>query len=89
MPALYPRNARQLVLVGGACKKKAILEKKLDHPSGTLGCPIDELGCFWGFRYVLAGGRAVVWLCGAKRGLKKHFQRGPTAEGAADLKKAP
>ena len=75
--------------MGVHVKKMAILEKKLDHPSGTLGCPIDELGCFLGFRYVLAGRRAVVWLCGAKRGLKKHFQRGPTAEGAADLKKAP
>ena len=67
----------------------AILEKKLDRPSGTLGCPIDELARMLGIWYVLGGGRAVVWLRGAKRGLKKHFQRGPTAEGAADLKKAP
>ena len=35
---------QQLVLVGGACKKMAILGKKLDRPNGTLGCPIDELG---------------------------------------------
>ena len=67
----------------------AILEKKLDRPCGTLGCPIDEFGCVLGVQYVLAGGRAVVWLRGAKRGLKKHFQRGPTAEGAADLKVSP
>ena len=64
----------------------AILEKKLDRPSGTLGCPIDELARMLGFRYVLACGRAVMWAPQGQKGLKKHFQRGPRAKGAENLK---
>ena len=72
--------------MGVHVKKMAILEKKLDCPSGALGCPIDELARMLGFRYVLACGRAVMWAPQGQKGLKKHFQRGPRAKGAENLK---
>ena len=37
-----------LVPVGGAAKATVGLEKKLDRPSGTLGCLIDELARLFG-----------------------------------------
>jgi hypothetical protein len=72
--------------LGVHVKKMAILGKKLDRPSGALGCPIDELARMLGFRYVLACGRAVMWAQQGQKGLKKHFQRGPRAKGAENLK---
>ena len=63
----------------------AILEKKLDRPSGTLGCPIDELGCVLGFRYVLAGGRAVVWAPRGQKGAKKNLSVWPQNRGCGKL----
>ena len=64
----------------------AILEKKLDRPSGTLGCPIDELGCVLGSRYVLAGGCAVVWALRGLKGAKKNLSAWPQGQGCGKLK---
>ena len=64
----------------------AILEKKLDRPSGTLGCPIDELGCVLGSRYVLAGGCAVVWALRGLKGAKKNLSVWPQNRGCGRLK---
>ena len=72
--------------MGVHVKKMAILGKKLDRPSGTLGCPIDELGCFWGVRCVLAGGRAVMWAPRGQRGLKKALSAWPHGRGCGRLK---
>ena len=74
--------------MGVHVKKMAILEKKLDRPSGTLGCPIDELARLLGIWYVLGGGRSVAWALQAHCGVKKDFQRGPRTEGAANLKQS-
>ena len=65
----------------------AILEKKLDRPSGTLGCPIDEFGCVLGVQYVLAGGRAVVWAPRGPEGAKKNLSAWPQNRGCGRLKK--
>ena len=65
----------------------AILEKKLDRPSGTLGCPIDESGCVLGVQYVLAGGRAVTWAPRGPKGAKKNLSAWPQNRGCGRLKK--
>ena len=64
----------------------AILEKKLDRPSGTLGCPIDELGCILGSWCVLGGGRAVVWAPRGQKGVKKRLSAWPQNRGCGKLK---
>ena len=72
--------------MGVHVKKMAILEKKLDRPSGTLGCPIDELARMLGFRYVLACGRAVMWAPQGQKGLKKTLSAWPQGQGCGKLK---
>ena len=64
----------------------AILEKRLDRPSGTLGCPIDELGCILGSWCVLGGGRAVVWAPRGQKGVKKRLSAWPQNRGCGKLK---
>ena len=71
--------------MGVHVKKMAILEKKLDRPSGTLGCPIDELGCFLGVWYVLAGGCAVMWALWGLKGDKKNLSVWPQNRGCGKL----
>ena len=73
--------------MGVHVKKLAILEKKLDRPSGTLGCPIDELGCILGSWCVLGGGRAVVWAPRGQKGVKKRLSAWPQNRGCGKLKK--
>ena len=65
----------------------AILEKKLDRPSGTLGCPIDELARMLGTWYVLGGGRSVTWALQAHCGVKKRLSAWPQNRGCGKLKK--
>ena len=65
----------------------AILEKKLDRPSGTFGCPIDELGCILGSWCVLGGGRAVVWAPRGQKGVKKRLSAWPQNRECGKLKK--
>ena len=64
----------------------AILEKKLDRPSGTLGCPIDELARMLGTWYVLGGGRSVAWALQAHCGVKKRLLAWPQNRGCGKLK---
>ena len=64
----------------------AILEKKLDRPSGTLGCPIDELARMLGTWYVLGGGRSVAWALQAHCGVKKRLLAWPQNGGCGKLK---
>ena len=50
---------------------------------------MTNLGAFWGSSMSLLVGALSCGLRGARKGLKKTFQRGPRTEGAADLKNAP
>ena len=63
----------------------AVLGKKLDPPSGTLGCPIDEFGYILGSWYVLGGGRAVVWAPRGQKGAKKNLSVWPQNRGCGKL----
>ena len=72
--------------MGVHVKKMAILEKKLDHPSGTLGCPIDELARMLGTWYVLGGGRSVAWALQAHCGVKKRLSARAQNRGCGKLK---
>ena len=73
--------------MGVHVKKMAILEKKLDHPSGTLGCPIDELARLLGIWCVLGGGRSVAWALQAHCGVKKRLSAWPQNRECGKLKK--
>ena len=72
--------------MGVHVKKMAILEKKLDRPSGTLGCPIDEFARLLGIWYVLGGGRSVAWALQAHCGVKKRLSARAQNRGCGKLK---
>ena len=57
----------------------------MDRPSGTLGCPIDELARMLGTWYVLGGGRSVAWALHAHCGVKKRLSARAQNRGCGKL----